>query len=123
MQADNGVGDCESSWGADGACHVLWHGGSQAPWDVEWRDGDVVGVAADVTEGSLLFARNGEWAKTFEIEPGTALFLALSKGHAECARAIREHIEAAARLLRQRLLDKTSFGRAHSTVSLSCDLI
>ena len=72
-----GVGDCESSWAADGARKLMWHGG-EAPWTVEWRDGDVVGVAADTTKGSLLFARNGEWVKTFDIGPGTGLFLALS---------------------------------------------
>ena len=73
----NGVGDCAHSWGADGARMIKWHDG-EAPWSVEWRDGDVVGVAADASAGRLLFARNGTWDETFTITPGTGIYPAFS---------------------------------------------
>ena len=61
----HGVGDDARSWGADGARRKLWHGG-EAEWSVEWKDGDVIGCAADLDQGTLWFGRNGEWVVAFE---------------------------------------------------------
>ena len=63
----NGVGDDTLSWGADGARGKLWRDGSW-PWDggPQWRDGDVVGCAADLAEGKAWFAHNGAWSLCFE---------------------------------------------------------
>jgi|EP00966_Prymnesium_polylepis_P063620 hypothetical protein len=72
-----GVGACAHSWGADGCSQRKWHDGFEE-WSVKWKDGDVIGVAADTSAGRLLFAHNGKWDETFPIEPGTGLYPVLS---------------------------------------------
>ena len=37
-----------------------------SPWDVEWKQGDTLGVAADFDANELLFGCNGEWSVAFE---------------------------------------------------------
>ena len=62
------MGDDGCSWAADGARGKLWHrsyDGAQE-WPVRWADGDVIGCAADLEQGTLWFGRNGEWAVAFE---------------------------------------------------------
>ena len=61
-----GVGNDACSWGADGVHSKLWHDGTNQEWSVRWEDGDVVGCAADLEQGTLWFGRNGEWSVTFE---------------------------------------------------------
>ena len=58
-----GVGDDRASWGVDGIRLKKWHDGDQkyAPARA-WRDGDVIGCAADLATGDLQFALNGDWA-------------------------------------------------------------
>ena len=75
--AGEGVGDDDDSWGADGARKMLWHSGSAA-WDVEWADGDVIGVAADLTAGTIWFGKNGSWTIGFSDVQATRLYPALT---------------------------------------------
>eukprot|EP00662_Eupelagonemidae_sp_cell21_P014408 gene14408-biopygen118535 len=63
--SDKGVGDDEHSWGVDGMRKVKLGAGNAQPWDTEWRDGDVIGVAANLSSGQLFFARNGAWQHVF----------------------------------------------------------
>ncbi len=43
-----GVGDDDHSWAFDGQRQQKWHAGPSA-FGSQWRDGDVVGFAADMT--------------------------------------------------------------------------
>ena len=44
-----------------------------------WADGDVIGVAADLPNGELLFARNGEWETVFSgVHPAGGMYPAFS---------------------------------------------
>ena len=67
-----GVGDDAVSWGADGARVLLWHKGLVASlvgsraWSIRWKDGDIIGCAADLELGQLWFGRNGVWSLAFE---------------------------------------------------------
>ena len=63
---DKGVGDDEDSWGADGLRRVAFHDREQSPFDVSWTDGDVIGVAADLNSGRILYALNGDWITVFD---------------------------------------------------------
>ena len=55
-----GVGDDPHSWGIDGHRRKKWHAGSER-WGQAWSTGDVIGCAADLDTGELLFGRNGSW--------------------------------------------------------------
>ena len=59
---DDGVGDCEYSYGYDGQCQLRWHDGP-SEWGQQFdaADGMVVGVAADFIKGELMFGVNGDW--------------------------------------------------------------
>ena len=59
---DDGVGDCEYSYGYDGQRQCKWHDVS-SEWGQQFdaADGMVVGVAADFTKGELMFGLNGDW--------------------------------------------------------------
>ena len=67
-QADEGTGDDAHSWGADGDRQLAWHNGHGADrsYPVAWAAGDVIGVAADLDTGALLYAQNGAWEKVFD---------------------------------------------------------
>ena len=58
----DGVGDCEYSYGYDGQRQCKWHAGSHE-WGNEFNpeDGTVLGIAADMEKGELLFGLNGDW--------------------------------------------------------------
>eukprot|EP00666_Eupelagonemidae_sp_cell4sb_P012720 gene12720-638_t len=74
-----GVGDDENGWGADGKQKLKRHDGSGEPWSTAWKDGDVVGVAADLPAGTLLFAKNGDWETVFcDVQPASGLFPAIT---------------------------------------------
>ena len=51
------------SWGVDGIRLKKWAGGD-TPYRTarKWRDGDVIGCAADLARGDLSFALNGVWS-------------------------------------------------------------
>lgn len=60
----DGVGDCTKSWGFDGQRVCKWFDGSTS-WGkaFEPRDGKVLGVAADMVDGKILFGLDGEWGE------------------------------------------------------------
>ena len=62
----SGVGDDARSWAVDGLRRVAWHGGGKLAFGASWTTGDVIGVAADLDEGRLLFGHNGAWTCVFE---------------------------------------------------------
>ena len=51
------------SWGVDGIRLKKWAGGD-TPYRTarKWRDGDVIGCAADLARGDLHFSLNGVWS-------------------------------------------------------------
>jgi len=55
-----GVGDDKSSWAYDGKRKLMWAKGGK-PWGGSWKSGSVVGVAADVDTGTLMFCLDGSW--------------------------------------------------------------
>eukprot|EP00662_Eupelagonemidae_sp_cell21_P057583 gene57583-biopygen77747 len=59
------IGDDTESWALDGQLQIKCHDNAPEgePWDtmVEWKAGDVIGVAADLTKKIILFAQNGEF--------------------------------------------------------------
>ena len=77
-----GVGDDDASWAADGLRQILFHGkkGSRRGWEVSWRDGDVIGVAADLRRRTVSFAHNGEWHESFSDVDAATLWPAVSGG-------------------------------------------
>ena len=83
-----GTGDDEHSWAADGARQSAWHGGQQRPgYDVTWATGDVIGVAADLDNRSLSFAKNGEWLEVFsgiDINSAGGLFPSITLYDGRC---------------------------------------
>jgi hypothetical protein len=84
-RSGDGADDTTDSWAVDGGNQKAWHDGRTSAWPVEWKEGDVLGFAADLTTGTLRFAQNGEWqhANPFEESaklPATGNFPALSMG-------------------------------------------
>eukprot|EP00937_MAST-01D_sp_MAST-1D-sp2_P000642 g642.t1 len=81
--SQDGVGDDTSSWGVDGVRVKAWHGGPKS-FGKEWKDGDVIGVAADLEPptpdaapaNTLRFSHNGSWD-----EPMGAAFERISYVH------------------------------------------
>ena len=63
QESGDGVGDDGVSWGVDGIRLKKWAGGD-TPYRTarKWRDGDVIGCAADMARGDLSFALNGVWS-------------------------------------------------------------
>ena len=61
-----GVGDDSFSWGADGIRGALWHKAKPQAWATRWKDGDVIGCAADLEQGTVWFGCNGTWVVAFE---------------------------------------------------------
>ena len=56
-----GVGDDKHSWGIDGARSMKWHGEETGTWGAAWKQGDVIGFAADLGAKTLSFSINGVW--------------------------------------------------------------
>lgn len=75
---DEGVGDDAASWGADGARKLLLHSGSSSSWGIGWCAGDVIGVAADLSAGTIWFGKNGVWEVGFSNVHLEGLFPAVS---------------------------------------------
>jgi ankyrin repeat protein len=55
-----GVGDDADSWGVDGDRQLKWYDGTDA-FPVEWKEGDVIGLACDLDESKMLVSLNGSW--------------------------------------------------------------
>ena len=60
----DGVGDCVNSYGFDGQRTCKWHDGN-SNWGKKFEpNGDrVLGVAADLENGKLLFGIDGDWSE------------------------------------------------------------
>ena len=58
---DNAVGDNAFSWGFDGVRVRKWGDGSSRTFGVEWREGDVLGLACDMVNKSVSFSVNGSF--------------------------------------------------------------
>lgn len=58
--SDVGVGDNGTSWSVDGSRSCKWHGDSSA-WHGRWKDGDVIGLAANVDAGVIAVSMDGSW--------------------------------------------------------------
>merc|ERR1711861_75245 len=56
-----GVGDDEHSIAYDGKRKLKWHNGRAQPFGERWKVGDVVCCAADLDQGVVKFALNGQW--------------------------------------------------------------
>jgi len=56
-----GVGDDEHSIAYDGKRKLKWHNGRAQPFGERWKAGDVVCCAADLDQGVVKFALNGQW--------------------------------------------------------------
>ena len=61
----DGVGDCTDSWGFDGQRVCKWFDGNHHSWGKKFEatGGRVLGVAADMVEGKILFGLDGDWGK------------------------------------------------------------
>ena len=85
-RTSRGVGDDDASYGIDGDRVQKWYRGS-ARFGEGWEDGDVIGCAADLQAGKLLFSLNGKYGApmgcAFEgVDPGEGgLYPALTGGH------------------------------------------
>jgi hypothetical protein len=56
-----GAGDNDKSWALDGIRRIKWHGGEQGPWNCRWKEGTIVGLAANVDTGMIAVSKDGNW--------------------------------------------------------------
>ena len=69
------VGFTAEGWGLSPRAGKKWHDGKEGEflWAeghkeiAKWREGEVISVAADLEAGELLYARNGQWVKAFDV--------------------------------------------------------
>ena len=87
----DGVGDCEYSYGYDGQRQCKWHKESSG-WGKQFdpNEGVVLGIAADLEKGELLYGLNGDWKEpmglAFDgIEKNIKLFPALTGSEVKLA--------------------------------------
>jgi len=67
LEPDSGVGDDAHSWGFDGNRMAAWGAGGSKFYGQSWKDGDVLGCAADLGVKTIQFFLNGEsMGVTFE---------------------------------------------------------
>ncbi|CAE7248179.1 RSPRY1 [Symbiodinium sp. CCMP2592] len=84
-KSKDGVGDDENGWGGDGFRQILWHGGKNT-FEQTWKNGDVVGIAADLDAGKLSFTVNGHDKKEHAFDHGAlGVFPGLSVSRGQCA--------------------------------------
>jgi len=57
---DIGVGDNDKSWAVDGYRGQKWHGEPEN-WSCYWKDGAVIGLAANVDTGMIAVSVDGSW--------------------------------------------------------------
>lgn len=60
LAANEGVGDTDDSWAVDGVRHKKWNG-SNSPWNVSWRQGDVIGIACNMRLRQMIVSLNGDY--------------------------------------------------------------
>ena len=56
-ETGDGVGDFTDSWAVDGSRQQTFHPAEQNEWPIAWAGGDVIGFAADMDSGTLLFSK------------------------------------------------------------------
>ena len=85
--SDQGVGDDEHSWAIDGHRKLQCHNGIAGIWEGSWKEGDVIGLACDLTQETMqmLVSVNGNFKPpcglVFNLDPklvGSGLFAAFS---------------------------------------------
>ena len=85
--SDQGVGDDEHSWAIDGHRKLKCHNGIAGIWEGTWKEGDVIGLACDLTQEKMQMqvSVNGSFAPpcgfVFNLAPklvGSGLFAAFS---------------------------------------------
>jgi len=84
-----GVGDCSNSYGFDGQRTCKWHNGDTS-WGKSFapENNRVLGIAADLENGQLLFSLDGDWNKPMgvafeDIKKDIGLFPALTASNME----------------------------------------
>jgi hypothetical protein len=60
-RVSTGVGDDEFSWGVDGERGKRWHAGGEAYSGRKWKEGDVLGFACSLDDGTLHVSINGDY--------------------------------------------------------------
>ena len=58
---NTGVGDDTHSWGFDGQRVGMWFNDKFEPWGEKVAEDHVLGIAADLERGQLLFGVDGNW--------------------------------------------------------------
>ena len=91
--SNEGVGDDEHGWGGDGLRNIFWHDGRHQ-FEQDWSAGDIIGIAADLDAGKMLFTVNGQDTTERSFDHGTfGVFPAVSTtkmkfsvyfGHSTC---------------------------------------
>lgn len=56
-----GAGDNDKSWALDGIRGIKWHGGEKGPWNCRWKEGTIIGLAANVDTGMIAVSKDGNW--------------------------------------------------------------
>ena len=81
--AHEGVGDDSCSWAVDGVRVKAWGDGGGPSYGQAWKEGDIIGLAANLDTGTISFGLNGSWESpmgtAFDgVQAGGGLYPALS---------------------------------------------
>jgi hypothetical protein len=57
-----GVGDTVDSWAVDGVRGKKLNGDLSESWSVNWRQGDVIGIACDMCTRQMIVSLNGDYS-------------------------------------------------------------
>jgi hypothetical protein len=60
LASNKGVGDTDDSWAVDGVRCKKWNDTS-SPWNVSWRQGDVIGIACNMRMRQMIVSLNGDY--------------------------------------------------------------
>jgi hypothetical protein len=60
-RGNEGVGDFEDTWAVDGVRCKKWNK-KDYQWNVDWRQGDVVGIACDMRTRQMIVSLNGDYS-------------------------------------------------------------
>ena len=58
---DIGVGDTGKTWAADGFRQLKWYNGEPLRWSCSWKEGSIVGLAANIDLGQIAVSLDGSW--------------------------------------------------------------